>query len=58
MTLNDKIEEGAFGNVFRGIISRDVFKKLPYQKHHGQRVIKREKKNLVAVKLLKGKETK
>ena len=57
MTLNDKIGEGAFGNVFRGNISRDAFKKLPYQKLHGQSLIKTEKKKLVAVKLLKGKET-
>ena len=57
MTLNDKIGEGAFGNVFRGFVSRDIFKKLPYQKLHGQSVIKREKGKLVAVKLLKGKET-
>ena len=57
MTLNDKIGEGAFGNVFRGNISRDTFKKLPYQKLHGQSLIKTEKKKLVAVKLLKGKET-
>ena len=57
MALNDKIGEGAFGNVFRGNISRDAFQKLPYRKLCGQSLITTNKKKLVAVKLLKGKET-
>ena len=54
VTMDDNIGIGAFGTVFCGHISRDVFKKLPYFKLHSKKLGRKGEMNRVAVKRLKG----
>lgn len=52
--FDGNIGAGAFGTVFRGHISRDVCKRLPYFKLHRKILGKKGETNKVAVKHLKG----
>lgn len=52
--FGEHIGEGAFGTVFRGDISNDTCKTLPYYKLNGLQFAKKDNKNEVAVKFLKG----
>lgn len=52
--FGEHIGEGAFGTVFRGDISNDTCKTLPYYKLNGLQFAKKGNKNEVAVKFLKG----
>ena len=52
--LNEKIGEGAFGAVYRGNLSRDVYRKTPYHKLNRRNLERKDTRNVVAVKRLKG----
>ena len=52
--LNEKIGEGAFGAVYRGNLSRDVYRKTPYHKLNRRNLERKDTRNVVAIKRLKG----
>lgn len=52
--FNEKIGEGAFGAVYRGNLSRDVYRKTPYHKLNVRNLERKDTRNVVAIKRLKG----